>query len=267
MTIPEFSTQFDILFNNVTSNQAPGVDEYEKSVFLTKAEKEITKNYFSPNSTGNTLKQGFDDSAKRQADFSMLLNTGVCTRITGDNLTQTRLDSRSLVYSFPKDMFIVINEAIRTNPVMRDGKVRYPANTLQVIPLRYDEYTREMSKSFKRPLKNQAWRLLNSSSVTQQEDTEVLNRYAEIIVNSWYEDVIDTYSIRYIKTPPPILLADFAADGLSIDGEDEQSDRCVLDPILHDDILQRAVELAKMAWTQTGQDNTQAMIQAGQRTE
>jgi hypothetical protein len=31
--------------------------------------------------------------------------------------------------------------------------------------------------------------------------------------------------------------------------------------------VQRAVELAKIAWTQTGQDNTQAVIQAGQRSE
>ena len=36
MLIEEFSTQFDVLFNNITSNQAPGVDEFEKGVFLTK---------------------------------------------------------------------------------------------------------------------------------------------------------------------------------------------------------------------------------------
>ena len=56
MTIAEFSDQFDVLFNNITSNQAPGLNEYEKSLFLTKAEKEIVKNYFSANSVGNSLK-------------------------------------------------------------------------------------------------------------------------------------------------------------------------------------------------------------------
>ena len=35
MTITEFSNQFDVLYNNITSNQAPGLNEYEKSVFLT----------------------------------------------------------------------------------------------------------------------------------------------------------------------------------------------------------------------------------------
>ena len=42
---------------------------------------------------------------------------------------------------------------------------------------------------------------------------------------------------------------------------------CELDPILHEDILQRAVELAKVAWTATGQDNAQMVLQAGQRSE
>lgn len=78
MLISEFSDQFDVLYNNITSNQAPGLNEYEKSLFLTKAEKEIVKNYFTASSKGNTIGQGFDDSAKRQADFSVLMKTALC---------------------------------------------------------------------------------------------------------------------------------------------------------------------------------------------
>ena len=37
MTTQEFSDQFDVLYNNIGSDQAPGINEYEKSVFLTKA--------------------------------------------------------------------------------------------------------------------------------------------------------------------------------------------------------------------------------------
>ena len=39
----EFSNEFDVLYNSITSNQAPGLDEYEKSVFLTKAQSEIIR--------------------------------------------------------------------------------------------------------------------------------------------------------------------------------------------------------------------------------
>lgn len=63
MTNPEFSAEFDVLYNNITSNQAPGLDEYEKSVFLTKAQDEILKAYFNPK--GNKFFEGFDDSAVR----------------------------------------------------------------------------------------------------------------------------------------------------------------------------------------------------------
>ena len=56
MTNSEFSNEFDILYNNIMSNQAPGLDEYEKSVFLTKAQDEIVKSYFSP--TGNKAMEG-----------------------------------------------------------------------------------------------------------------------------------------------------------------------------------------------------------------
>ncbi len=256
MTIDEFSDQFDLLFNNVTSNQAPGLSEYEKSVFATKAEKEIVKNYFSPKSPGNNVKDGFDDSAKRQADFSMLLKTSTCTQQT--NFIGSKLDDRSSVWSFPSDVFIVINESIKTTT---KNKI------LQVIPLKYLEYSLAMQKPYKRPLKNQAWRLINSGAVATDISSEkgTATKYVEIITNSW--DTISTYAIRYIKTPAPILLGDFNNDGLSIDGQSTKSGKIDLDPILHEDVLQRAVELAKAAWTQTGQDNIQAMTAVGQRSE
>jgi hypothetical protein len=41
MTASEFEREFDILYNNITSNSAPSIDAYEKSVFLTKAQEEI----------------------------------------------------------------------------------------------------------------------------------------------------------------------------------------------------------------------------------
>ena len=240
------SDQFDVLFSNITSNQAPGLNEYEKSLFLTKAEKEIVKNYFTASSVGNTTKEGFDDSAKRQADFSVLMRTGACSTVTMS--ATNKIDERSKVFSYPDDVFIVINETVKVGSAIK-----------QVIPLRYDEYTRLMSKPFKRPLKNQVWRLINSGSVT---GTVAVKR-VEIIAGVG-EDV-SSYSVRYVRVPKPIIVADL--DGLTIDGQGTASSECEIDPILHEDILQRAVELAKIAWTSTGQDNAQLMLQAGQRSE
>lgn len=322
MTIQEFSDQFDVLYNNITSNQAPGLNEYEKSLFLTKAEKEIVKNHFTANSKGNDIGQGFDDSAKRQADFSILMKTDKCSFISGVNSTKKyevlapgeedatifpdvyftegtlstviipsngtydvtfdgmmyhtgsylvhgiktnssctltvtsvdKIDQRSGLYSFPTDVFIMVNETATVDTAIK-----------QVIPLRYDEYTRLMSKPFKRPLKNQVWRLINSGSMNT--DGHSSTKMIELIFGpEVLKSAVPEYKVRYIRVPKPIIVGNM--DGLKIDGyEYDASAVCEIDPILHEDILQRAVELAKVAWTATGNDNAQMVLQAGQRSE
>lgn len=233
---------FDVLYNNITSNQAPGLNAYEKSIFLTKAQDEIVKNYFNPKSKGNPTQDGFDENPKRQMDFSML--TCVDKQLTANSpLFDSRKNSKSV--SLPKDMMMAINESVK---VAREGK----KVLLQVIPLKFDEYTRLMSKPFKRPLKFQAWRLINSNSANN----------ADIVIGP--SDNFISYTVRYIRRPAPIIVSDL--DDLTIDGKSEAS-TCELDPILHEEIVQRAVELAKVAWTSTGQDNVQMMMQAGQRSE
>ena len=52
MSVEEMDNMFDVLYNNITSNQAPGLNAYEKSVFLTKGQDETMKNYFNPKSKG-----------------------------------------------------------------------------------------------------------------------------------------------------------------------------------------------------------------------
>jgi len=73
-------------------------------------------------------------------------------------------------------------------------------------------------------------------------------------------DVASKYTIRYVKRPNPIILS--ALEGVTIGGyvgcdsvgtlvtsDATQGCPCELDPILHHEILQRAVELAKAAYT------------------
>jgi len=254
MDIGEFSWRFDTQYNNITSNQAPGITEAEKSVFLTKAQDELVKNYFLPQS--NPKQAGFDDNQKRQADFSCLMKVDNCAKVTinPSDPQYIQIDSRSTVWTFPTDVFLAINESAKVGDTI-----------LQVIPLKYDEYLRLMSKPFKRPLKNQAWRLINTG-------TDNYIKVAEIVAGP--NETVTSYTIRYIRRPKPIILGDL--DGLTINGytysanpstATQTNGECELDPMMHEEILQRAVELAKIAWTNTGQDNLQAVIQAGQRSE
>lgn len=242
MTTEEMSNSFDVLYNNIASEQAAGLNEYEKSVFLTKAQDEIVKNYFSGKSKGNNLGQGFDDSLKRQADFSSVIDNWVCEKTNA----YKKLNPNSVQFQLPDEVFITVNEVAETD----DGRV------LQIIPLRYNEYTRLMSKPFKRPLKSQIWKLYTYGAETQ--------KYVELLSN--IDDKVESYNIRYVRRLSPIVLEDLEY-GLSIEGITQKTE-CQLDPMLHQDILQRAVELAKASWVSSNNnDNIQVITQMGQRSE
>lgn len=302
MTNLEFSNEFDVLYNNITSNQAPGLDEYEKSVFLTKAQDEIVKAYFNPKT--NKVQEGFDGNEKRQIDFSMIMRSytfknsifvpvtpedGIETLPDGpmkvpqkhlnalvsstqkDWVTVDKIDSikvpsgwtlgevvvidrpdglqdisaavlspfkdaffdnrsNTKAVELNKDVLMFINEYVIVT--RGEQKVR-----LTVVPINYNEYSRLMSKPYKRPLKFNAWRLLDNS--------DAKNR-AELIVGP--NDTITQYTIRYVKRPNPIVLSDLE-EGLSLGDNVSTETPCELDPILHPEILQRAVELAKAAYT------------------
>lgn len=243
MTTQEFSSEFDILYNNIMSNQAPGLDEYEKSVFLTKAQDEIVKNYFNPK--GNKYQEGFDNSEKRQIDFSTLIK--VAKPAIYSNNAYLKFDDRSQLFQMPNDILFVLNETA-LNIVNGVSKL------ITIIPLNFDEYSRIMSKPYKQPLKNQGWRLIQSSGTT--------SFITEIIVKEGSS--IEDYKVRYVRRPKPIILTDLndAYTGVSINGLTNITE-CELDPILHPEILQRAVELARVAYT----GDMKSMVELGQRSE
>lgn len=244
MTTQEFSSEFDILYNNIMSNAAPGLDEYEKSVFLTKAQEEILKNYFNPK--GNKYQEGFDDNEKRQIDFSNLVT--VKTIPSYSNSQYIKIDDRSLLFLMPNDMLFALNEVceITENNINR---------LVNVVPISFIEYSRLISKPYKRPLKNQCWRLTSSSSEK--------NRVLELIL-PFGSIVPGSYRIRYVSRPAPIILVDLSTEypGLSINGITSVTE-CELDPSIHYEILQRAVELAKSAYT----GDLRTMVELGQRSE
>ena len=238
MNTIEFSNSFDVLYNNLMSNAAPGINEYEKSVLLTKAQEEIVKNYFNPK--GNKYQEGFDDSAKRQIDFSGLISVKDGTLLEG----QAGFDLRAKVFRMPDDVFLVINETLTTNTGVK-----------QVVPISFDEYSRLMSKPYKEPLKYQAWRLVT-------EGSEGENIIVELIPRSGEE--ISRYTVRFVRRPRPIVLVDLASEygDVSINGVSTVSE-CELNPLIHEEILQRAVELAKVVYT----GDANGLIQVGQRSE
>ena len=311
----ELSAQFDVMYNNVTSNQAPGLNEYEKSVFLTKAQNMLLIEYFNNRTDG--VGGGFDGSQKRQYDFSQLISTYTLKPLAKSKYAT--LDKRSVAYVFPKDYFLTVNE------ILADGSYQY-----NVIPLSYDEYSRIMMKPYNFPVKRAVWRLftgefevkvgeydenhekydLNNDGIIDSLDVQALYRYMEsdddsktskydlnkdgevntqdVFLLLEYINASDasytapvaeiigkptmenggpksdlsgiTYTLRYVKKPKPIILEDLInyGDNLSIEGETNATE-CELPVETHQELLERAVTLAKIAWQ--GGTATQAAAQ------
>lgn len=154
MTLEEFSTEFDVLYNSITSNAAPGFNDYEKSVLLTLAQEELIKSYFVANN--NTTGVGLDGSQKRHYDFSTLIKVKTLDNIIYSIWT-TRVDvpvfnkDANNIFLVPNDVFLVLNEYLTVKN-----------NSYTVFPISYDSYNLLMSKPFPYPNKRQAWRLDSS---------------------------------------------------------------------------------------------------------
>lgn len=139
---------------------------------------------------------------------------------TGDIETY---DDRGVFVNLPPNLLFVLNEKV----IAVDGK------NYVVVPINYREYDRQMSRAYTQPLKKQAWRLFNDGNA------ELLK--AELIPVRG--TTIDSYKVRYIRRPRPIVLVDLTADDLDIEGVSSPTE-CELNPIIHLDILNKAVELA-----------------------
>ena len=132
-------------------------------------------------------------------------------------------DDRGVFVNLPSNLLFVLNEKV----IAVDGK------NYVVVPINYREYDRQMSRAYTQPLKKQAWRLFNDGNA------ELLK--AELIPARG--TTIDSYKVRYIRRPRPIVLVDLTADDLDIEGVSRPTE-CELNPIIHLDILNKAVELA-----------------------
>ena len=286
MTASEFSQEFDILYNNIASNQAPGLTEYEKSVFLTKAQDEIIKNYFTSKPNGNKYQEGIEDSSKRYSDFSCLITVTTVPTSTIKAGSDT-IDSRGKIIKLPTDLMLSLNESFIVNFNVIDKnelKVRAISNNrYQVIPVTLAEYQRLMSRPSNDPLKRQVWKLMGNST-SGNGSVEIIPHWRDVSYTLSEGDKLLQYttngnnplayqlSIRYVRRPYPIILEDLGTQNLTINGKNRiygstltspTEDACELAQELHPEILQRAVELAKVFYTGQPAD----VINAGQRSE
>ena len=248
MTNQEFRNQFDISYNAIASMSAPGIDDYELSVYLTKAQLEIIKNYYDPLS--NRKQKGFEATEKRRRDLNQLVKD-YKTNSTISN--SSNIDSQSKFYIVPNDLFLIVNEKAKIN-----SQDCYNNKTLVIKPVTYDEYNIQISNPFEKPNNTTAFRL-DISNINNIKVVEIISPY----------NVLGSleYQIRYIKYPKPIIITNlnttFPSDNLTIDGIFVETP-CELDKEICREILDRAVLLATADYKS---QNLQVKAQVSQMNE
>lgn len=222
MTCEEFSLEFDLLYNNIMSNKAPGLSEYEKSLFLTQAQESIVLDIYSGK---------YGDSFERTEETTSYLNQLLKQRTydSGEFTEGNKLDTRSIFVTLPEDIWFktgeiayIIDDSYKCNV---DG-----LREVMVFPVTQDTLVRTKRSPFRGPNER---RILRLDSGKNQ---------VELISN--YE--IHSYTVRYLSRPEPIILKELP-QGLTIGGKSSPQ-TCLLNTAIHKAILSKAVLIAKSSW-------------------
>ena len=227
MTNEEFSNGFDILVNSYRrfkdfdkqeSLDSIEFDEYEKSVYLTKAQEELVINFYNGK---NPYGDSFESTEEMRRYLDALVKTKVFTMV--DALRSIGVSANSVLFQLPDDLAFITMEQITYD----DEKLGcYNGSTADVYPVTQDEYSRVKDNPFRGPTKYKAIRLDSGDKTV-----ELVLKYA-----------IKEYLIKYLSKPEPIIL-ETLPNGLTIEGASEQTE-CKLNSILHHTILERAVQMA-----------------------
>lgn len=215
MTCEEFSNAFDVLlasykyspeFGNDFSSVDLTFDEYEKSVFLTKAQEEILLAYYTGNTGDNTYEQ--TEEVRRY-----LTNLNIETLIeSSSNDTFSGYDR--LKFDLPQNVWFITYESLKLDN-----------NEKLIIPVSRDVLYKTIQNPFKFNV-NRCLRIDDSFETVY------------IIGKNIKEG---SYFLNYLAFPSPIILTDL--DNISINRINSKTE-CVLHEGLHNRILDRAVALA-----------------------
>lgn len=243
MTVAEFNAEFDILYDNISSSSAPGLDLYEKSVYLTTAQLELIKAAYCGY---NPLKRSFEGDEQKRRELSELVKDFKSLAFIDSSKS---LFAESKLVNIPEDvMYIIYESAELLNSCGNKIKV-------EVNPTSYDNLNSSMKNPFRKPNGKRVFRLDISKDATLK-NVELVSEVSLV-----------SYSMRYIKYPSPIILTNFELDasvsglGLTINGLN-QIKQCELNESIHKEILNRAVELAIRDYRE---NSLQSKIQTNQR--
>ena len=228
MNIEEFSNGFTNLLNSYALKSNFGeqssihtieLDEYEKSLFLTKAQEELVIALYK----GQTVEgKSFEETEALRRSLDSLVSTETLT--TPMTSHPTPVNDDSVFYQIPsqdKVMFITMEQVIFGGTGCTADK------RVNVYPTTQDEFNIIKDNPFRGTSDRRVLRLDCGENIM-----ELVSKYP-----------ISSYIIRYLKKPRPIILIDLTSSNLTIDGV-SIAQTSELPEILHETILERAVLMA-----------------------
>lgn len=216
MTNLEMKQEFLILYDKITNFDAPGYEDLEISIFLTKAQEQMVLTH--ARSLGNKYQEGFEATEMRRKELQELV---VGTTITVPSASQANALPNGKFFDLPADCLYAISEEVTI--ASTDDCLN--ATRIEVKPTTHDEYAINKNNPFKKPSpRRYVWRL------------DYSGRKHELITDPTFS--VSQYHLRYIKNLTPIIIGTNTVDG-AIGPID-----CQLHKILHKRIIATAVLIA-----------------------
>ena len=216
MNVQEFSNSFDTLLQPYIAKESfseqnnLAFDEYEKSIFLTKAQEQIVLELY----------QELEQSEEVRKYLSNLIKT--------DNYVPVGEQDETLINNTFKSYKVEIEDSvlfmIYEQCTLSDENNCVNGRIVSVVPTIHDDLDKVLKNPFKSPNSRKVIRLDFDNKI------ELISKYN-----------ISNYKVRYLKKPNPIILVKL--EDLNIDKKQEVSNG-ETNPILHERIVQRAVQLA-----------------------
>lgn len=218
MNIQEFSNSFDTLLQPYIAKESfseqnnLAFDEYEKSIFLTKAQEQIVLELY----------QELEQSEEVRKYLSNLIKTDNYVPVGEQDETLINNNFKSYKVEISNDILFMIYEQC----TLSDENNCINNKIVSVVPTIHDDLDKVLKNPFKSPNSRKVIRLDFDNKI------ELISKYS-----------ISNYKVRYLKKPNPIILVALE-DNLSINNGDTKVSNGETNPILHERIVQRAVQLA-----------------------
>lgn len=216
MDVQELSNLFDTLLqpsivkDNFGEQNTLAFDEYEKSIFLTKAQEQIVLELY----------QELEQSEENRKYLSNLIKTENYVPVGEQDNTLINNTFKSYKVEIEDSVLFMIYEQC----TLSDDNNCINDRIVSVVPTIHDDLDKVLKNPFKSPNSRKVIRLDFDNKI------ELISKYN-----------ISNYKIRYLKKPNPIILVKL--EDLNIDKKQEVSNG-ETNPILQERIVQRAVQLA-----------------------